>query len=291
MALQGLTGLSALAGQQTLIEENAQATPEERYGGPADPYHAYVGQQAQPYPWQSKMGQAAQAGPIHGAESQLLGDPEWAWEDAGLDVDDPTFDHTPARRAAPWPKGILSGPVDANSPTAIANQLQQSAAIHGINMGASRRMQQNPIGNVQQDEWEELSELNPGFSALQPQSRQAMGSSFMFGSRDRSTTFARQNEYGYDSAHMHRRYATGAVPGNYMWLEPAGRPMRKSLAGPARPAIGPNSPFEGDDLGTAFNVDGALLQNVPSEYVAPPQPNLAVSQVSDQYNAADVEWY
>jgi hypothetical protein len=290
MALQGLTGLSAIAGQQTLIDEQSQATPEEKHGGPADPFHAFVGEQATPYPWQSKMGQAAQAGPHGGYESGLLGDPEWAWEDAGLDTEDPYMDLTPSRRAAPWPKGILSGPIAGDTPDAIANQLQQSAVIHATNHGASRRMIHTPNGDVQQDQWERIDELNPGFSALQPQSRQAMSSSFMFGNRDRTTSFARQNEYGFDSAHMMRRYAVGSVPGNYMWMRPGGRPMRKSLAGPARPAIGPQSPFAGDDLGYTFGIDGAMLQNVPTEYTPPPQPTLAASNVSDSYSDT-VEWY
>jgi hypothetical protein len=74
---------------------------------------------------------------------------------------------------------------------------------------------------------------------------------------------------------MHRRYAAGHLPGNYMWMRPQGRPLFKTLAGPARPAIGNESPFAGDDLGFAFSYDtGAVLQSTPQEYVPPPSPNV-----------------
>jgi hypothetical protein len=66
--------------------------------------------------------------------------------------------------------------------------------------------------------------------------------------------------------------------------------MVKGLPGPARPPIGIDSPFAGDDLGQAFGINGALLQNVPSEYVPPPQPTLSASVVSD-VNDSEVEWY
>ena len=66
--------------------------------------------------------------------------------------------------------------------------------------------------------------------------------------------------------------------------------MVKGLPGPARPPIGVDSPFYGDDLGAAFSINGAILQNVPPEYTPPPQPNLAASIASDSYDSV-VEWY
>jgi hypothetical protein len=117
-----------------------------------------------------------------------------------------------------------------------------------------------------------------------------MSSGFMWGTRDRVQSMARQNEFGFDSSHRHRRYADAPIPGNYMWLRPGGRPLQKTLAGPARPAIGPESPFSGDDLGFTFGIDGAVLQNVPTEYVSPAQPKLAAPMAYDD-NDAVVEWY
>lgn len=283
-----LTGLSGLAGIQVQINEDAQATPEERYGGVADPRHANVGEQAQPYSWESKATQAASMHGPYGPENQMLGD-EWMFmEPAGTMDQDPAFDRTPSRRAAPFPKGIASGPVPGAGPADISNQLIQSYGIHGINTNAGVRALTGY--DALQDDWVELSEVNPGHTDLQPLPRQAMSSGFMWGTRDRTQSMARQNEYGFDSAHMHRRYAQGAIPGNTMWLKPGGRPLAKTLAGPARPPIGVDSPFYGDDLGRAFDQNGAILQNVPMEYVAPIQPNLAPPLAANEQLPV-VEWY
>jgi hypothetical protein len=132
--------------------------------------------------------------------------------------------------------------------------------------------------------------VNAGNTDLQPISDQAKSAGFGWGTRDRTQSFARQNEYGFDSSHQHRRWAMSPIPGNFMYLKPGGRPMVKGLPGPARPAIGADSPFAGDDLGQAFGINGAMLQNVPSEYVPPPQPTLSASIVADD-NESVVEWY
>ena len=278
-----ITGLSALARYQSVDELN-QATPEERMGGIADPLHATGA--PTPYGRGSRIG--TPIGPV-GPENQLIGEFEsWALTPAGNEYDDPQFDHTPSRRAGPIPRGIMSGPIDAVSPGSIADQLQQSAVLHGINTNAAAHAQRNL--EAENDAWYVMEQVNPGNSDLQPISNQAKSAGFGWGTRDRTQSFARQNEFGFDSAHVHRRYAQSSIPGNYMYLRPGGRPMVKSLPGPARPPIGVDSPFAGDDLGQAFSINGAILQNVPSEYVPPPQPNLSASVVSDS-NESVVEWY
>lgn len=289
--MQGLNGLSAIAGFQVQIDEDSQATPEQRLGGPADPRHATVGEQARPYPWEANSTQAASMHGPYGPENQLLDDAEyWYLTPAGDESQDPYMDRTPSRRAGPFPKGIASGPVPSSGPDDIAYQLAQSAAIHAIDTNASAKLATSSQGDVQQDEWNELLETNPGHSDLQPIPKQMMSSGFMFGTRDRTQSMARQNEYGYDSSHMHRRYASGPIPGNTLWMRPGGRPMAKTLPGPARPPIGPDSPFAGQDLGVSFGIDGAYLQNIPSEYEAPPTPQLAPAAVSAVNNSV-VEWY
>jgi hypothetical protein len=278
-----IKGLTALAAYQSIDDMN-QATPEERMGGTADPIHGTGGTES--------FGRGSRIGtPIgpNGPENQIIGEFEaWALTPAGNEYDDPQFDHTPARRAGPSPRGVMSGPIDGVSPSSIANQLQQSAILHGINTNAAAHAQRNL--DATNDEWIEIDQLNPGNSDLQPIGRQAMSAGFGWGTRDRTQSFARQNEFGFDSAHQHRRYAQSPIPGNYMYLKPGGRPMVKGLPGPARPAIGPDSPFAGDDLGAAFSINGALLQNVPPEYTPPPQPTLSPSVNSDT-NESVVEWY
>jgi len=281
---QPLTGLSGIAQLQTLVEDPSDATPEDRSGGVADPRHSQ-GLAEQNLPRGSRMG--APIGPV-GPENQLLSEfDSWSLTPAGNEYQDPYFDHTPSRRAGPWPRGILSGPI-IDSPTHTAEQLEQSAVIHGIDTNADAHATHNL--EATNDNWDVIEQTNSGHTDLQPTGRQSMGNGYQWGTRDRVQSFARQNEFGYDSAHQHRRFALPAIPGNYMWMQPGGRPMVKNLAGPARPAIGVDSPFTGDDLGTSFNIDGALLQNVPSEYAPPPQPTLSASYVSDT-NDSVVEWY
>lgn len=284
-----LTGLTGLAGYQQQIDNESQATPEERSGGTADPRHGIRGEQARPYPWESKATQAATAHGPYGPANQMLGDEQWFYEIGGEEWQDPAMDHTPSHRAGPFPKGVASGQVPGETPDDIAEQLRQSAMLHSINTNAGiGRMTSIPALN---DEWQENYNIGPGNSDLQPLPKQAMSSGFMWGTRDRIQSMARQNEYGFDSAHTHRRYAVGSIPGNTMWLKPGGRPLAKSLPGPARPAIGLDSPFTGHDLGASFGIGGAMLQTVPPEYTPPPQPNLASASDRIQTNNSVVEFW
>lgn len=282
---QPLTGLSGLANLQTQIDENAQATPEQRMGGTADPSHAK-------YLAEDYIRRGAQLGEPrgpYGPDNQLLSDESWFWESGGEPSQDPTMDYTPSHRAGPWPKGILSGPVGSPGPDDQGPKLAQLSELHGINTNAQAKAQSGGTAALN-DDWETVDQLNPGESLLEPISKQAMSAGFGWGTRDRTQSMAAQNAYGFDSAHMWRRYATGGIPGNNYWMRPGGRPLVKSLPGPARPAIGPDSPFAGQDLGVTFDINGAILQNVPSEYVAPPTPSLAAAPGYDE-NSSYVEWY
>jgi hypothetical protein len=290
--VNGLSGLTGLAEVSTLLAEESQATPEERSGGPADPRHAERGEESRPYAWEKPaLGSGHIPGP-KGPENQLLDDEYWFLEPAGMPSDDITYDLTPDTHAAPVQRGILSGPVPGDNPDAIAEQLRQSAANQAINTGASLKLIHPPQAlGIQNDDWEGFYETNPGSSDQENIPRQAMSSGFNWGTTDRVQSMARQNEHGFDSKHMMRRYATGSIPGNTMWMRPGGRPLVKSMAGPARPPIGENSPFTGQDLGQNFDVRGALLLNTPTEYVTPPQPNLAPAYASDSGSDALVEWW
>lgn len=287
--MQGLTGLTGLAQQQGQFNADPGATAEQRLGNTVDPRHTDL-TKTSPYPWESTMTPGGSHGP-YGPENQMLGDADWVWQPAGDMTEDPTFDRTPAQRAGPFPKGVASGPVPSQGPDDIANQLEQSMVIHGIKTGGGLKALYPIQGlGVQQDDWREIWQVEPGHSDLSTLPEQAKSSGFLWGTTDRTQSFARQNEHGFDSSHMHRRYATGSIPGNSYWMQPGGRPLMKTMAGPARPAIGPDSPFYGDDLGQAFGINGAYLQNVPTEYIPPPQPTLAASQAQTN-DSGVVEWY
>jgi hypothetical protein len=113
-----------------------------------------------------------------------------------------------------------------------------------------------------------------------------------FGSTDRTGNPDGVNGYGFQNAHLHRRYATGSVPGNYMWMKPGGRPMVKTTPGPARPPIGDASPFTGQDLTLSFSTQGAVLANPAGDYEAPPDPYVA-PPLSQQASTepGPVSWY
>ena len=279
-----LAGLSGIAGYDVLIDEDSQATPEERMGGVADSRHSQYSPEDQ-IRRGSRIG--APRGP-YGPDNQMLGDEVWFFQDGGHPEEDPTYDYTPIRHAGPWPKGILSGAVGAVGPEVSGPRRELSNQLHGMDTNADKARTRDL--DALNDDWETIDQLNPGHTEQTALPKQMMSSGFGWGTTDRAQSMERQNEFGFDSAHQHRRWATGAIPGNTMWLRPGGRPLVKNLPGPARLPIGTDSPFTGDDTGANFGIGGAILQNVPSEYVPPPQPNLGKAPISD-VNESVVEWY
>lgn len=270
MALQGLTSLTSL----TQIEEDTpELTAEELHGGPADPSHGQWGEASQPYPWESMQTPAGSHQII--PDDGLIDDAStYAILDAGVLTDDPTSERAPWTHAAPWPKDPIGD--GSTQPDNTIRQITQNASIHASQVGGKRNVQVPTMDPVN-DHWSEIWQVDPNSSDLEqvgPQMRSGLAPGGR-GQTDRTQSNARQNGYGFDGRHIHRRFATGSIPGNYMWMKPGGRPMVKSLPGPARPAIGPGSPFEGQDMGAAFGTDGAILTQNPVTYTPPPSPALA----------------
>lgn len=277
---QGITGIVGW------VNADPEATAEERSGGPADPRHGNIGQQATPYPWETFPGEPH--GP-YGLENQFLGSDVTDFIDpAGMLWQDPTADETPITHAAPWPKGVPQ----SVQPDEVAARRQESADIHASNLGGSRELLYLPTLNPQQDVWQELVETDPGitFPAMQSLPDQLLsGGSGGWGSRDRVQSNARQNQHGYDSAHMHRRYAVGSIPGNYPWMAPGARPLVKSIPGTAGFPVGIDSPFQGQNMGQSYDSQGAALTVLPAAYEAPPDPALAASYPTG--DSASVDWW
>ena len=266
--MAGLAGLSPLAGW---VNSAAFATAEQRNGGPAHPEHAR-GQWAEPerMPWALQAWALSEPAPVPDASYlEPFGTGSLPRQVATDGT--PLFDATPYRtHAAPWPKGVET----SVHPDAVARQLEQSAAIHAIGFGASQRVQL--VVDAQQDSWHEDWNPGPESATLQmPVNRQVAISTAGGGSTDRVGNPRGVNDYDFQNAHLHRRYATGSLPGNYMWMKPSGRPMVKSVPGPARPAIGEASPFTGQDLTRAWSPQGAVLQQAAADYEAPASPYTA----------------
>jgi hypothetical protein len=207
----------------------------------------------------------------------LLDDEFWFIEPAGMPSDDPDFDrNTPnlTRSHGSVRNETISGPIPSQY-EAVNKQVAQMGN-KASDLNTSNNMMYNSLGYAKQDNWNEIWDVDTGHSDLpeigKPFSHQANG----FGVNDAASNASRKvNLFGLGSWHKHRRYAMSPIPGNYMWMRPQGRPLFKTMAGPARPPIGGNSPFAGQDIGAAFTYDsGAVLQDIPTEYIPPPSPNI-----------------
>lgn len=277
--MPGPNGVVSLNGLEGYVIEEPEATAYDIHGGPANPAHATFGEVASPYPWQmTQFGGAYDfISPVDG----MVGSYEEILPAGSIDQD-PTGDRTPYTHAAPWPKDpIGDGSV---GPENTARKLNQNKHIHASNTGASYKSLYTNTVPVN-DEWEEVWAVSPGTISLENPAtpHQVSMSVGGFGSRNRGTTPSPQNAYGFDSAHMHRRFATGSIPGNYMYLKPGGRPLVKSISriGLRNWPTGANTPFYGDDPTASFDTYGAILVATPSEYVAPPQPMTIAGPGSD----------
>ena len=275
-----LSGLTKLAGYNAITDPSPFATAEERMGGTAHPFHSHLGEIAVPYSWQSQAVPAARPGP-RGLENQLLADPLWFLESAGDPEQDPYFDYNmpSLTRSHGSVKNVtLSGPLpsQANSIDLQTRQMGNKSS----DLGTSRKAWRSQLGDAMQDNWLELWEVNPGSTDLPPITKQIAFQANGFGVNDAtSNAYHKANTFDLNAKHMHRRYAWNNIPGNYMWMIPGGRPLFKSIAGPARPPIGPGSQFTGQDIGFAFSYDtGAILMDTPQEYVPPPSPNVQTYQ-------------
>ena len=294
---QALTGLSGLAGINAIAqpETTAFATPEERHGGPQNPYHGVWGEQARPFSYESLAVPAASHGP-YGLENQLLADEMWFIEPAGMPESDPRFDeNTPSltRSHASVKNVTISGPVPSQY-DAICQEIEQMDN-KASDLGTAHSMQSNMLGFAKQDNWLEIWEVNTGNSDVPATTRQIAFQANGIGVNDApSNVYHKSNLFGWGAKHFHRRYAQSPLPGNYLYLRPQGRPLFKTIAGPARPAIGIHSQFTGDDLGDAFAYNtGATLMNTPEEYIPPPAPLLTqrTSVYDDPNGTNPIEWY
>jgi hypothetical protein len=286
----GLGGLNSLGSIRGFLNNNPEATPEEVHGGPVDEFHGHSGEVADPSGWVAYGGAWGDhpIGPI-GPENELLGDPpENGTFRAGNLNQDPTGDETPYRtHAGPFPRGRETS-ID---PDATSRQLVQNARLRSVNTGAELSRQYRPTMFAQQDHWKVLQQNRRGSTLLDPAlPRQMQGAIAGAGNRDSEISMAQQNVYDFNTAHQRRRYATGSIPGNYLWMRPGGRPMVKTLAGPARPANGPG-PFQGQDIGQSFRYDtGAVLQDPGAQYTPPPVPYVAPA-IPSQDAAPGEDWF
>jgi hypothetical protein len=167
-------------------------------------------------------------------------------------------------------------------PEGNAEVLAQSWEAHGVRTNAAEkgRASSNPL----QDTWIRFWNTIRGEDLVPPLPTATGPAVFGFGNNDRvSNPFHKENQFGLHASHRLRRYAQSPIPGNTMWMQPAGRPMQKSIAGTSRPAVGPG-PFYGQDVSLPFGIEGAILMDPATEYVAPAGP-----RVSPQTQATSID--
>jgi hypothetical protein len=275
-----MPGPVQLHGLQGYVDNAPEADPMEVHGGTVNEAHARgFWEDPEPYPWESGIdGLTPDAMPLDvftGSVGHI-----YAGTPAGYPAEDPGHDYTPYHtHAAPWPKGLDGIRKGNQQPQGTAEYQQESADIHASDTNASVHRQY--MTEAVQDDWEAFYTVTPGESMLDTNIGSQGKSGFAPGgwaSHSRAQSFARQNEFGFDSAHKHRRFAKGSIPGNYMWMRPGGRAMIKSIPGPARPAVGETSPFSGQDVSWGYAASsqvGGVLTNAPTEYNQPPQPYIA----------------
>jgi hypothetical protein len=281
--MANVPGINSITG---FIVNQPEGTPFEVHGYPVHPAHSMPGEQAQPYPWEVvPMGPyPGMLAPIDGMITEV-GNTGNAL-DAGYLAEDPTSDQTPAYHAAPFPNEGPTLPMAeqldmAERLAGSTRQLLQSASIHASNLGASLKKLFAPTMLSRQDNWTAFFNPETGNDIVPKIPGSVSNNAGGFGVNDHvSNAYAKVNTYGFNTAHRHRRFATGSVPGNTMWMRPGGRPMVRTFTG-----LDYNFPLSGafanDDPGATFGYQGAILQNVPSEYVAPPEPALSSNIVSD----------
>jgi hypothetical protein len=159
-------------------------------------------------------------------------------------------------------------------------QLLNSLWIHAHNTGASlKRLFLTTYGS-KQDNWTGFFNPVQGDDIVPNIPGSVSNNAGGYGANDHTNNaYHKANTYGFNTSHRHRRYATGSIPGNYMWLEPAARPQRRSFTSQYK--FQTSGAFAGDDPGASFNTYGAILTATPPNYNAPPQPNLGNAPASE----------
>ena len=276
MATLGITGITGLNTDRFRVVLQPEAAPAGVHGNAVDPKHTQTGETAEPYPWIEFLGPHGPYGP---AESDLLSElPESRTLPAGEIVQDPSGDQTPYyTHGGPNIPGLLfnreTGP--NHLPDGASSYLEKSRLAHGVRTNAGEKGRQS--SNPENDPWTSFYEPIQGEDLLtndRVRDGQVGPSAFGYGVNDHmSNDFPKVNSYGFNTAHRMRRYSTNVVPGNWMWLNPGGRPLHKTMPHSAYPPTG-DGPFSGQDATYGYGIEGAILMDSATEYVAPPQPKV-----------------
>lgn len=276
--MPGITGVKPLNG---LYAYTNSGDPFTRFGSPVNPRHgtggigstyADPGTLTQPYPSNMpQWGAPNDQGDRDGDYVDGNAEPSTA---AGVgQLGTPGFDATPNTHAGPWPKFLPPGLVGSVRPDAVALTAEQSGMLHADGLTGSYKPSVQGGSDPMQDNWLDYWNPDPNVPnmldpAVSKQSGRVVGGWF---STDATGNPDGHNDHTMGNSHMHRRWSAGSVPGAYMWMRPAGRPIHGFVAGPARPPVG-TGPFEGQDIGSGYQAYPGVLQHPQGAYEPPPDP-------------------
>lgn len=264
--MAGVSGVEGLTGVgPSYVNADPGATPAQIHGGPANPVH---GQSLWPnpfaYPWTYQSGI-----PTSGAASVPPGLPSGGAPPglpAGTDPYAYANPEATGSHGAPWPKFGTSD-LSVNSRDTAAFMQEQNSLNRGVDTGGAERFQTAPDVTTKMPWGFEAQFESAGQTILQGVPAQMQGQM----GRDRVQGTPPLNSYGFDGAHVTRPRAGGHVPGNFLWLRGAQRPMIVNRLGRNTYPVGTGSYFEGQTPGQG-SVDAAVLAGLPAAYTPPPLP-------------------
>lgn len=260
--LQGLQGLSGPA-----WPEEAWVDPQQEYSSPADsvPLGAYAAVEPAPMPWLY----AQQGTPIDVPSPPLAAGHVPAGLPPGMDPSLATAPIETGSHHAPWPTTGIEDSDPRNTQYAV-DKLAEMAWIHGHDTGqdAVYTSAEQPANPWQR---EDVNYLTAGATMLTPdvpdQLRGNVG-------RDHTQGFQWDAGYGFNEGFVRMPAARTDLAGDWMWLEPALRPVEVRPSGYRDWPVGEMSPFSGQVPGTHGQGDpqGAVIDWAPPEYSPATEP-------------------
>lgn len=268
--IQGLSGLAAVenaSGQPGYYTEG-WVDPYQEYASPADQVHYgdLMWESPPPMPWLYGPEYFPPAPPELGT-GQVPGELPAGTDAALAYAPEETGSHH-----APWP---AFGVEDSDPHLTEYNQaqLQESASIHAADTGQAG-IYLHGIRGLKPWHRQDINYLSAGETMLTPdvpdQLRGNMG-------LDHTQGFEPDARYGFNQGFIRMPSASSDVAGNFMWLDPALRPVEVRPAGVRHWPVGQDSPFAGQVPGSSGGAGytvGAVVDTVPPEYVPPPDPQV-----------------
>lgn len=271
--MAGVQPLTGLSGNGPAWPDEPWQDPYAEYASPADAvtYGQYTWEVPPPMPWlyaQQGDGWVDPPSPPLGQGSFGTTLPPGT---------DPALAMAPIETGshhAPWPATGLEDGDPHLTPYAV-DKLAEMTAIHAHDTGQQQEYLDGPRP-ASPWEREDVNYLTAGQTQLTPevpdQLRGNMG-------RDHTQGFQWDAMYGFNQGFVRLPSAHTDVAGNWVWLDPARRPVEIRPTGYRDWPVGEMSPFTGQVPGTHGLGDpqGAVIIAAPPEYVAPPEPAVSAA--------------